>query len=123
MPSGHSGSLSWTIERASSRSAVSFVGEIDLAVIAPLWSALESSLRMDDLVTLNLRGVSFIDSMGLRLLLGLKRDIEAAGGDLVLTSVSAPVKRVLEITGTASYFSAPSSPAVQPISDVVSAVV
>lgn len=105
MASGQVGLLSWTIvEPTPSRSEVKITGEIDLAVAGALASALDESLRLGDLVVLNLRDVSFMDSTGLHLFLDLKRRIEGAGGDLVLTSVSEAVGRLLEVTGTASFF-------------------
>jgi anti-anti-sigma factor len=104
MASGQLGLVSWTIEHSPGTSAVTISGEIDLSVADGLKSALYGSPGLEERVQLDLREVTFIDSIGLRLLLELKRAIEAAGGDLVLTSVSAAVSRVLDVSGTALYF-------------------
>jgi anti-anti-sigma factor len=104
MASGRSGPLGWTIERSPSKSQVRLVGEIDLSVVEALRSALHGSLRMDDLIVLNLHDVSFMDSTGLHLLVELKREVGASGGDLLLTSVSAAVERLFEISGLGSFF-------------------
>ena|SRR5581483_2766842 len=104
MASGQAGLLRWTIERASSISEVTILGEVDLAGVDRFKSALDESLRRDDLVLLNLRDVSFIDSTGLRLLIELKREIDARGGELVLKVTSEAVERLLDISGTSSFF-------------------
>ncbi len=55
-------------------------------------------------VTLDLVGMTFIDSTGMSVLVtGLKR-LRETGGDLVLQSPSATTMKVLEITGLASVF-------------------
>ncbi|MCA1673344.1 MAG: STAS domain-containing protein, partial [Actinobacteria bacterium] len=55
-------------------------------------------------VTLDLVGMTFIDSTGLSVLVtGLKR-LREIGGNLVLQSPSATTMKVLEITGLTSVF-------------------
>ncbi len=62
------------------------------------------SARLDDFVrgghglTLDLAGVEFIDSSGLRLLIGVDGDLRRDGFRLVIRRPSAPVQRILEIT-------------------------
>jgi anti-sigma B factor antagonist len=55
-------------------------------------------------LTIDLAGVEFVDSSGLRALLWATRRAADAGGDLVLRSPTPQLRRVLEITGTMSLF-------------------
>ena len=55
-------------------------------------------------VTVDLSGVDFIDSSGLRSLLGASRRARDRGQDLVLRSPSAGVARLLALTGTTELF-------------------
>ncbi|HET7902322.1 MAG TPA: STAS domain-containing protein [Candidatus Nanopelagicales bacterium] len=50
-------------------------------------------------LTLDLGDVTFIDSTGLRILFGLMALAEQRGGTVRLLSVSAPVRRTLELVG------------------------
>ena len=48
---------------------------------------------------LNLKGVRFIDSSGVAALLSVNAMLAVGGGPLRICNVSAPVRRVLELTG------------------------
>jgi anti-anti-sigma factor len=78
-------------------------GEIDLADERPLIDEVDKVVGGSDdvVVELDLAGVDFIDSSGLRALLLLRR----SHGERVLVGArSAPVQRVLEIAGLAEMF-------------------
>ena len=78
-------------------------GDVDLAGGPVLEQAIE--LREgDETVTIDLSGVEFIDSSGLRSLLGASRRAHERGKDLVLRSPSAGVTRLLALTGTTDLF-------------------
>jgi anti-anti-sigma factor len=51
-------------------------------------------------VVVDVSGLSFIDSSGLRALLTARERLEGAGVSLKLTALSPAVERVLEMTGT-----------------------
>jgi anti-sigma B factor antagonist len=51
------------------------------------------------LVTLDLEGVDFLDSSGLRVILGASKKLSAQEGQLLIEGASSAVERVLEITG------------------------
>lgn len=86
------------IDRESERSTLRLSGELDIDAAAHLWR------RLDDFeptrtVTLDLSGVSFIDSSGLGCLYKLQQRVADAGGVLVATGASHAHRRLLETTG------------------------
>src|SRR4030095_16978101 len=63
-----------------------------------LTSALEDVVRGGaDHVRLNLAGVSFISSLGIRVLMKVYQQLNGINGTLVVSNPSEPVKRVLEM--------------------------
>ncbi|MFF3166815.1 STAS domain-containing protein [Streptomyces sp. NPDC003273] len=79
---------------------VSVAGEIDHNSAGPLIDVLGLDVLGDSpRVVVDLRRVSFMDSSGINVLLGARRDIATAGGWLRLAGVQPSVMRVLEIVG------------------------
>ena len=78
-------------------------GDIDMAAGPILRKALLEQEEQGNVV-LDLTGVSFIDSSGLRTLLDAARRAEERGDSLTLRSAGPEVRRLLEITGTTSKF-------------------
>lgn len=78
--------------------AVQLTGDIDSHTAEDLEDHLES-LGVQADVVLGLEGVGFIDSSGLRVLIGAHQRLEDAGNRLVLRSASDAVVRLVEITG------------------------
>lgn len=74
------------------------VGEIDLAT-APMF---ESAILAADLgrsVLIDLSGVSFIDSTGLRVLITAHERAQDEGGKLSIVAADGPVTKLFAITG------------------------
>ena len=78
-------------------------GEIDV------YTAPQLRQRLHDLVeggtkhiVVDLRGVEFLDSHGLGVLLGALKQLRAQGGNLVLVCVKESVLRVFRVTGLES---------------------
>jgi anti-sigma B factor antagonist len=78
-------------------------GDIDMAGGPALEAAILQCEEAQRLV-IDLADVSFIDSSGLRTLLGASRRARTRGADVVLRSVGPEVIRLLDITGTTSQF-------------------
>jgi anti-sigma B factor antagonist len=94
----------WSRERVTDGRVRMLVrGEIDLADERPLVDEVDAVIGTSDhvVVELDLAGVDFIDSSGVRALLILRR---AHGDRVLLGARSAPVQRVLEIAGLAETF-------------------
>jgi anti-sigma B factor antagonist len=73
-------------------------GELD-AHAAPSLEERLGSLSPDTDVTLDLEGVTFVDSSGLRVLISQHRRLADAGARLVVHSPSPAVTRLVELTG------------------------
>lgn len=78
-------------------------GEIDLSTVGEVEERLEegSGDGRPDVVVLDLREVSFLDSSGLRLVLRLQRQLSEEGRRLVVVQGPRRVARVFELTGVA----------------------
>ncbi|MFJ8039027.1 STAS domain-containing protein [Kitasatospora sp. NPDC096147] len=79
-------------------------GDLDIESLEPAKEALDSGLRGNRLVVVDLEHVTFCDSSGLNMLLVARASALATGTGLRLAAVSQPVKRLLEITGAATAF-------------------
>jgi anti-anti-sigma factor len=79
------------------------VGDIDMAS-GPQVEATIVRREDENPLVLDLAGVGFIDSSGLRSLLGASRRAAVRGSTVVLRSVGPEVSRLLEITGTTDQF-------------------
>jgi anti-sigma B factor antagonist len=74
-------------------------GEIDLATVDLVRSAVEAECRQGDDVQLDLRGVEFMDTSGLRYVLELVERAERGGFALRIVRGPAAVQRVFEVSG------------------------
>lgn len=79
---------------------VALQGELDLPATAELEPELDRVAGEPGLevLTLDLRGLEFLDSSGLRLVVVVERRLRDAGRRLVLVRGPQPVQRVFEIT-------------------------
>lgn len=80
------------------RVVVSLSGELDVATIEPVRERLEALRERDVAVLLDVDGLTFMDSSGIKLLAALGRDARE-GWDVRVTRGSQAVQRVLEIAG------------------------
>jgi anti-sigma B factor antagonist len=83
------------------RDDVAFVrpqGELDLATVESLRAALDGIENAERLV-LDLRGLTFLDSTGLRLLVTLHQRSHRDGFQLTLIAPAGPADRAIELSG------------------------
>ena len=85
-----------------SKLTIAVSGRVD-TVTAP---ELEANLKFGDatLVVIDLAGVSYMSSAGLRLLLTAHKTMAARGGELKIANVQPSVREVLDITGFSDIF-------------------
>jgi anti-anti-sigma factor len=87
------------IDEERDRLAVRVAGELDIATAPALESALLHALDSGAaLILLDLGRVSFIDSMGLRVLLWAAREAREDGDRLRIDCGSGPVRRMVNLT-------------------------
>lgn len=96
----------WVVDQEMSVLTVSLEGEIDLSAVEEFEPTLQSYMSNGPAyVVLDMAGVTFIDSTGLRLLLRIKQRVEQkAIGSLLLGEMSPPVRRLLDLTGLTDVF-------------------
>lgn len=87
---------------------IAVAGEID-AHTAPAVAAALAAAEQEPLVV-DLSGVEFVDSSGLRVLLEAHQARQAAGNSLILSQPSPAVQRVFDVAGVDEYLDVTSSP-------------
>lgn len=75
------------------------VGELDAASASILANALDEANEAGAGIALDLSGVSFIDSSGLRVIAAEVRRAEDAGTAFAVAAASDAVRRIFEMTG------------------------
>jgi anti-sigma B factor antagonist len=92
------------VAEQANRSVLNLSGELDLATVGELEDALRTRLEGGEDVVVDLRGLAFMDSSGVRALVAAHQS--AAGGNGSLTIVRAPrgteVDRVIDVSGIAT---------------------
>jgi anti-sigma B factor antagonist len=73
-------------------------GEVDISTVDQLVTALDKA-ESEDRLLVDLSGVAFMDSTGLRALVERHQRFEESGRRLVLMLAPGPVTRLIELTG------------------------
>ena len=81
---------------------VTVCGELDMHT-APLLGAALEQVGADQRVLVDLASLHFMDSSGLKVLLADRARRLAGGGSLYICDPSAPVRRVVEMTGLGEF--------------------
>ncbi len=93
--------FTYRVDRDTGGVTIHLAGEVDLAAAPRVESAIEDALAGEETVdiTIDLDGVTFLDSTGLRVLVGAHARCAGEGRSLTLVNPSVAVSRILEITG------------------------
>jgi anti-sigma B factor antagonist len=104
---------SFGVERSRRGEAVVVAptGEIDLATIDAVRDELVAARGEARRVVLDLRGVEFLDSSGLRLIVEAQHDADQMGWAFVVVRAREPVQRLLDIAGLSSRLTMVDDPA------------
>lgn len=80
---------------------VTVAGELDVETSGRLEALLDDMVSAGgvELIVLDLRGVPFADSSGLRVLVRTGNRLEEIGGRIVIEGMSPAIERLLQITG------------------------
>jgi anti-sigma B factor antagonist len=80
-------------------------GDVDLRSAPELETAVRDLIRAGfAVIAIDLRGVTFMDSSGLRVLLALRNDARRGGVQLELIPGAPRVQRIFELSGTRGVF-------------------
>lgn len=102
---GRTAGLRWTSRHDDGVLTIKLDGELDLAAVPELQAAVADTFGdREPLIVLDLGDVGFIDSTGLRLLLGIRGATTERGGRLLLARASDAVRKLLHITGLVERF-------------------
>lgn len=74
-------------------------GELDVATASSLENVLLRPRGQGEVVELDLSELGFMDSTGLRVLLRARQAADRGGWEVVLVAVSAPVRRLFDLSG------------------------
>jgi anti-anti-sigma factor len=92
--------LDLSTQRLGERAVVSVGGEVDLGTASQLNdTALDALREVSPNLVLDLAGVTFMDSTGLKVLLTISRRAELADGSFAVAGATRSVRRVLSLTG------------------------
>jgi anti-anti-sigma factor len=96
----------WLEVREDARSArIALYGEFDIASAADASCALQELLNRDlDAVIIDLSGLDFMDSTGVKFLVDGRETARARGVKLSLVPGGDPIKRVLTVSGVTALF-------------------
>ena len=99
------------VRRDGDAAIVSMAGELDVSTASELVDVCRSVYAQGTRdVVLDLTYTSFLDSSGLRALIGAQQLFGDDGRNVRLAHPSEPVMRLLEITGLSAYFSIEDAP-------------
>ena len=97
--------LTVTQERTGRDVTLLVTGEIDMSTSGRLFDAVSGALALrPSRLVLDVGAVTFCDSQGLSVLIGLNRDAQAVSTRLVLSHVGDFLARLLDITGLHAAF-------------------
>jgi anti-anti-sigma factor len=96
----HDDDLHVRAEQDRTRITIILDGDFDLSGIERFWAVFNEALAASPrTITLNARGLTFIDSSGLRALLQARAAASDAGAAFRVSEPSPALRRVVEITG------------------------
>src|SRR5690349_4057908 len=95
------GQLFADVHQPGDRLVIRLRGELDVSTARRAFDVAVGALQasVDQRVDLDLSGVTFCDSTGVRTLLDMQRHAERRGGEVRLTEASARVRRIFEVVG------------------------
>jgi anti-anti-sigma factor len=103
----HAGpSLRIRLEREDDECTLTVAGDVDLATSTQLKRALDEALESEPApatIRADLAGVGFLDTTGLGLLLAARTRALSRGSRFVVSSASAELDRLFDITGVTAY--------------------
>ena len=85
------------LEKGEGSGSFRLIGELDSSNAPQARSRLQDELRAADQLTLDASGLTFMDSQGIRMLIGLGMEAARKGTSVTLINCSRQVKRLLDV--------------------------
>ena len=101
---GQSSGVSWEIDRQHGLITIRLRGEMDLNSSEAVQALLEQAVAESPVTVIDLDGLQFMDSTGLRILANAHSAAGKAGGRFLLGRPSPAVLRVLTVSGLVGHF-------------------
>ncbi|MFB4163510.1 anti-sigma F factor antagonist [Alteribacillus sp. JSM 102045] len=94
-------SLTVDLEQVSDVLCIRLKGELDHHSARQLRNQVDGYLEGNQIqhIVLNLEELVFMDSSGIGVILGRYKQVRRNGGEMVVCSISTPVKRLFELSG------------------------
>jgi anti-anti-sigma factor len=83
---------------------VELSGRIDSSAAGGLEDVLEELIQSEKNLIVDLEGVQFISSQGMRVLLNTKKEIAGRDGQMILAGLTGNIREVLSMLGFLHYF-------------------
>lgn len=74
-------------------------GRLETSTAPELQAVVEKELEGTDELKLDMEGIEYVSSAGLRVLLAASKEMKAKGGNMIVSHVNDDVMEVFEITG------------------------
>jgi anti-sigma B factor antagonist len=101
---GRSSGVRWTLEEQQGLITVRLSGELDLSAADAVQAMLEQAVTESPITVVDLEGLEFMDSTGLRVLANAQRSASRTGGRFLIGRPSPAVLRVLRVSGLVEHF-------------------
>ncbi len=85
-------------------------GEVDLGTASIVEDELRRAEESEDLIVLDLGGISFMDSTGVRMVVAADRRLRERGGALRLTNLPRQVEKLFRLVGIADHLTIDGGP-------------
>lgn len=98
------GGFAAEVAQQDGTAVVAVRGEIDMATANELRAALRTAVRVSARVELDLRETTFMDSIGLSVLVAAHRQLEDGQDAIVVREAPPHIRKVLEVSGVGALF-------------------
>jgi anti-sigma B factor antagonist len=93
-----------TTQKFKEYRVVELSGRIDSSAAGGLEEVLDELIQSEKNLIIDMSGVNFISSQGMRVLLNTKKQVARGNGQVILTGLSGNVREVLSMLGFLEYF-------------------
>lgn len=98
--------MNMTVDQRDGVKVVELQGDLDTTTVPSVHAGLIAEVADGVRLVLDLHGVRYMSSAGLRLMLSVYRKAQERGGDLVLVGLSDAIRDTMEVTGFLNFFQA-----------------